>query len=444
MPLFCGILQRGLVGVLCLAFAGSCSLIMGDDEPQLPDSEDQEVVFTGPKTFEEEFPFVRFLERDDDLLSAVLTVPKDSGDSFKTQLEYMLPYLKPGPDGPEGQKAPPPRASITVFKDGGQVFNNDLEVANQKPWKSVGQFRPVEDLLQVTGSEEDLREIFEALDVWFNSGPQISIEATVYENLNNDSFERGMTQLGSTPLFEDVQGQAFLRSFGASFPATSNPTLAGGGLGGAFQVGLIDSSFQLDAVLQFLQQKGLVHVISEPKIVTRNGVTANVESTEEIPFLNVTGVNFSGAATFNVANKSVGVKMNVTPFLVGVDTIHLVIDVEVSRLGQNFVIGTDGNNQQILAPSLNTRKAKTEVYVRNGTTVIIGGLALTEQRESESKVPILGDLPLIGWFFSSRSTEEVETQVTFMFTPKIKDRPSIDRFGVGDFFDPFEAAEESE
>lgn len=444
MPRFCGILQRGLVGVLCLAFAGSCSMIWSEDEPQLPDPAEQEVAFTGPKTFEEEFPFIRFLENENGHLTAILTVPKGSGEGFKKQLIAMLPWLGDPLPADAAEGAEPPRALISVSTDGGQVFNNDLELANQRPWKSNGAFKPVEDLLQVTGSEEDLRAIFEALDVWYNSGPQISIEATVYENLNNDSFERGMTQLGTDPLFQDTQGQAFLRSVGASFPATSNPTLTGGGLGGAFQVGLIDSSFQLDAVLQFLKTKGLVHVISEPKIVTRNGVTANVESTEEIPFLNVTGVNFSGAATFNVANKSVGVKMSVTPFLVGVDTIHLVIDVEVSRLGQNFVIGTDGNNQQILAPSLNTRKAKTEVYVRNGTTVIIGGLALTEQRESESKVPILGDLPILGWLFSSRSTEEVETQVTFMFTPKIKDRPSIDRFGVGDFFDPFEAADGSE
>jgi type II secretory pathway component GspD/PulD (secretin) len=134
--------------------------------------------------------------------------------------------------------------------------------------------------------------------------------------------------------------------------------------------------------------------------------------------------------------------MYVTPFLVGVDTIHLVIDIEVSRLGQDFVIGTDGNNQQIIAPSLNTRKASTEVYVRNGSTVIIGGLKLIETRVSESRIPLLGDLPLLGFLFSSRSKEELDTTVTFMFTPKIKARPSIDPFG--DVFDPFEEAAESE
>ena len=136
--------------------------------------------------------------------------------------------------------------------------------------------------------------------------------------------------------------------------------------------------------------------------------------------------------------------MHVTPFLIGADTIHLVINVEISRLGQDFVLGVDGEDNQILAPSLNTRKASTEVYVRNGTHVIIGGLRLTEQREIESKIPIIGSIPGIGWLFSSRTTEDVETTVTFMFTPTIKDRPTIGRFGVGDYFDPFDKVEGAE
>lgn len=342
----------------------------------------------------------------------------------------------------EGESA---LATIEQLDGGGRVYDNNLDDANRFPWKGTGgTFKPIEDLLVVKGDEDSLREIFDAVDSWFNSGPQISIEAVVTENINNESFERGMVQLAGEPLFQDAQGSAFLRSIGGSFPTEVNPSTAGTGLGGAFQVGLVDSSFQLDAVLQFLQQEGLVDVVSQPRIVTRNGVTAAVESIEEIPFLNVTGVNFNGAATFAIANKAVGVKMFVTPFLVGVDTIHLVIDVEISRLGQDFVIGTDGNNQPIVAPSLNTRKARTEVYVRNGTHVIIGGLKLTSERASDNKIPLLGDIPLLGWLFSSRSTEELETTVTFMFTPKIKDRPSIDRFGGVEFFDPFDQAEGSE
>ncbi|MFK5954932.1 MAG: type II and III secretion system protein [Planctomycetota bacterium] len=427
---------RLVLGVLALSGALSlqaCSFF--ESEPEAPQTIVAAPVFSGPQSFEEEFPYVRIHENADGTLGAVLTVPQGSGDEFKKRLDDHCACLQV----PEGGTA---EASVDVIAGGGKVYSNDL-TSKRFPWVTAGKFSAVEDLLIVTGDEDSLREIFDAVDSWFNSGPQISIEAVVTENLNNSAFDRGMVQVAGNPLFQDAQSNAFLRSIGGSFPAPSNPTTSGSGLGGAFQVGLIDSSFQLDAVLQFLRQKGLVDIVSQPRIVTRNGVTASVESTEEIPFLKVGNVTLNGATVFTIGTNTVGVKMFVTPFLVGVDTIHLVIDVEISRLGQDFVIGTDGNNQQIVAPSLNTRKASTEVYVRNGTHVIIGGLKLVEHRESESKVPILGDIPIIGWLFSSRSDEDVETTVTFMFTPKIKDRPSIDRFGVGEFFDPFDQAEDS-
>jgi type II secretory pathway component GspD/PulD (secretin) len=434
---------------------GSCSTLFGDradseGQPLPIASQDDDVAFTGPKTFEEEFPFVRFIDHGDDTLTAILTVPKGSGDSVESQLRRMCDCL-PAPlvtvSDPAATEAVVEEdhagmASIYIEKEGGSVYSADLSAPTRMPWKATGAFKGIEDLVVVTGTEDQLREIFHSLDVWFNSGPQISIEATIFEVLNSETFERGMTQVGTNALFQDEQGQTFLNSIGGSFPTPGNPSVGGPGLGGAFQVGLVDSSFQLNAVLQFLEKEGLANVQSQPSIVTRNGVMASLESTEQIPFLEVKGVSFSGSATFNVGQKSVGVKMYVTPFLVGVDTIHLVIDIEVSRLGQDFVIGTDGNNQQIIAPSLNTRKASTEVYVRNGSTVIIGGLKLIETRVSESRIPLLGDLPLLGFLFSSRSKEELDTTVTFMFTPKIKARPSIDPFG--DVFDPFEEAAESE
>jgi len=423
----------GVVGFLGILSLQACSFF--ESEPEIPQTIVQEPVFSGPETFEEEFPYVRIHENESGTLSAVLTVPQGSGAEFKIRLDAVCSCLQV----PEGGV---PEATVEVLGGGGKVYSNDL-TSKRFPWATAGTFNSVEDLIIVTGDEESLREVFDAVDSWFNSGPQISIEAVVTENLNNAAFDRGMVQIADNPLFQDSQSNSFLRSIGGSFPTPTNPSTNGGGLGGAFQVGLIDSSFQLDAVLQFLRQKGLVDIVSRPRIVTRNGVTASVESVEQIPYLKVGNVTLNGSTAFTIGTNKVGVKMFVTPFLVGVDTIHLVIDVEISRLGQDFVIGTDANNQQIVAPSLNTRKASTEVYVRNGTHVIIGGLQLEEHREIESKVPILGDIPVIGWFFSSRSDEDVKTTVTFMFTPKIKDRPSIDRFGVGEFFDPFDAAEGS-
>ena len=126
--------------------------------------------------------------------------------------------------------------------------------------------------------------------------------------------------------------------------------------------------------------------------------------------------------------------MNVTPFLVGSDTVHLIIDVNVSRVAGTFDISATGT-ASIEAPSTTTRKAKTEVYVRNEESVVIGGMVLTGETVNESKIPLLGDLPLVGWMFSSRETTDDKTEVFFVIKPILKPRPSIEQFG--DLFDPF-------
>jgi hypothetical protein len=431
-----------------LAALPGCSLFFTEGDPFPDEVEEADPEFSGPQSFAEEFPYVRITELDVDRYQAVLTAPVDSGDGIKAVLLANCSFLRdkaaPPPAPPaEGEAAPldPATATVEVIAKGGKVFNAKADQA-QQPWSEKGAFVDIEDLIVLEGSEVDLRECFRTIDIWYNNGPQIEIQAAVLETIISDDFERGVVAVSGQPIFQKTDGKTFLRAIGGSFPTAGNPAITGGGLGGVAEVGLIDSVFQLDAAIQALQARNLADVVSRPSIVTRNGVPANLESIEQIPFLNVTSVTLSGAAAFNIGTKDVGVKLRVTPFQVGIDTIHLVIFVEVSRLGQEFVIGTDGNNQQITSPSLNTRRATTEVYVRNGQTVAIGGLKLREERVVTSKVPFLGDLPGIGWLFSSRREEDNESNVTFFITPNLKKRASIEP--IGDFFDPFTEAGASE
>lgn len=431
-----------------LAAAPGCSLFFTEGEPFPEELEQDGDGFTGPQSFAEEFPFVRITELDEGAYRAVLTAPLGSGQGIKAVLLGNCAFLKdkaaPPPAPPaEGAEAPPDlsTATIEVLEKGGKVFNATAD-ASQQPWSGVGTFLDVEDLIVLEGDEFDLRECFRTIDLWYNNGPQIEIQAAVLETIISDDFERGVVAVSGEPIFQKTNGKTFLRAIGGSFPTAGNPDISGSGIGGVAEVGLIDSVFQLDAAIQALEARNLADVVSRPSIVTRNGVPANLESVEQIPFLDVQSVNLTGAATFKITTKDVGVKLRVTPFQVGVDTIHLVIFVEVSRFGQDFVVGTDGNNQQITSPSLNTRRATTEVYVRNGQTVAIGGLKLREERVVTSKVPFLGDLPGLRWLFSSRREEDSESNVTFFITPNLKKRASIEP--IGDFFDPFAEAEAPE
>ncbi len=419
----------GLCALLpLLALGPSCSLLFDEGDP-FPDEEEQGATdFTGPQSFEEEFPFVRITELGIDYYRAVLTSPVGSGEDIKKILLANSSFLKDASAAPsaEGQAENPAHtATIMVMANGGKVFNSNAK-ADQMPWTEVGSFRDVEDLLVIEGPERDLREVFQLIDSWYNGGPQVEIKSVIIETIDTDEFQRGVNQIADdSPIFRDADGAAFLRSIGGSFPTDSG--------GGVAQIGLIDSNFLLDAAIQLLEEESLVDIVSQPSIVTRNGVPASIESTTKVPYLEPGGFSTSGTASFTVKTNEVGVKLKVTPFLVGVDTIHLVIFAEVSRIGQDIVIGTDVNGA-ISAPSFNTRSATTEVYVRNGQTVAIGGLVLNEKRTAESRVPFLGSLPVLGWLFSSSETSSVQTKVTFLITPQMKERPSIDR--IGEYFDP--------
>lgn len=410
--------------VVTVFLLGSCSTLFGEPDVPVDESGDpitqegEEAGYQGPQSIEDEFPFVRMLDHLDGTYTAIVTSPVGSGDSVVSTLQSFAPCLQG-----EGHTA-------KAVKDaqGGFVYHGVNTAGDGK-----GKFEPIEDLILLTGTEDEIREMFSIVDMWFNSGPQIEIQAEVFETRRSEGFLRGVTELAGTPLFQDAQNQTFLNAVSGSFPVTD--------AAGSFEFGLMDSSFQISGILQLLEQEGWVDILSRPRIITRNGVAASVESAENIPYLEIAQITANGIATYKVGKNPVGITLHVTPFLIGVDTVHLVIAVDVSRVAGDFDISATGT-AAIKAPATTTRKAKTEVYVRNGESVVIGGMVLTGETVTENKIPILGDLPIIGWLFSSRETTDDKTEVFFVIKPILKARPSIDPFG--DYFDPFEeeAAEE--
>ncbi len=407
-----------------------------------------------PLTLPERYQLIRFLAHEDGTYTAILTVPNGKGAEAVNHLQRLVPHLRTPaqlepPPPAEGQPAPPAPvvgrdvSSVEVVQGGGTAFLSALHPGNTAK-AVVGSMDPVEDLLLVRGNDDQIEDVLEALDVWYNAAPQIEIQAAVFEVTNNDLFERGVVQADGKPILQQGSPNVFLKSLGGQFPTAGNPNFvqnvpqsgAGPGLGGVFKIGFVDSDFELNAYLQFLQQNGVVDIISQPRVVTRNGIPAILSSTEKIPFLNPNSVTFSGTTTFNIQYNDIGVTLNVVPFLIGADTVHLVIQAEVSRLGREFVVGTDGVGNPISVPSTTKRSATTDVFVRSGQKVVIGGLRVEESRISESKVPLLGDLPLLGWLFSNKSEQEIGADIYFVITPVVKPVPTIDP--IGDVFSPFE------
>lgn len=426
---------------LPLLLAGtSCSLwqkgkgVIFEEEPAAG-AGSAETAATGPRSLPERHPFIRFIAHADGGWTGVATVPAGSGKQILGRLKALCTMDDAAePADPAGGENP----KLRLEEGGGGVFLADPTAKTWAP-AAASSWRAIEDLILITGTEAEVEEVLTALDLWYNASPQIEIQARVMDVLKSDLFERGVIQANGQPILEKTSSNVFLRALGGGFPSSGNPGFGAGtgssGLGGVFRVGFIDADFELDAYLQFLKQEGVVDILSQPSVVTRNGVAAIVDASESIPFLEPNAVNVAAAVSYKVTYKEIGVKLNVIPFLVGRDTLHLVITAEVSRLGRDFVIGLDTANNTITVPSTTRRSASTEVLVRNGQTVVIGGLKLLETRNEESKIPILGDIPLIGWLFSNSREETAETEIYFVITPIIKPIPTIEP--LGDYFDPF-------
>lgn len=438
-----GSAYRLSLGLLVLLCGSGCSLwqsgkeLVFEDQPTVDPAVANRPL--GPRTIQERYPFVRFISHPDRTITGVVTVPTGEGDKVVNQLKALC-RMDDGAEPPPSAdgKSAPINPKLYSQSAGGGVFSAG-GIATAKWDGKPGAWVPIEDLVLITGSEVEIEEVLGALDLWYNASPQIEIQATVFDVTNSDLFERGIVQADGQPILEKVDSSTFFKALGGSFPAPSNPGFGAGkgaaGLGGVFRVGFLDSNFQMDAYLQFLKQEGVVDIVASPRVVTRNGVPALIISAETIPFLAPGGVNLGGATNYTVAYKDVGVTLNVIPFLIGSDTLHLVINAEISRLGRDVVIGLDVNSNAITVPSTSRRTATTEVIVRSGTRVVIGGMKLRERRQQTSKIPILGDIPLLGWLFSNESKDTQETTIYFVIEPTVKPVPTIEK--IGDIFDPF-------
>lgn len=383
-----------------------------------------------PSSLEERYPFVRFIKQGE-LYTGILTVPTKFAATMEAQLRSFCRSLQPESG----------TAELTVLTDGGWAFSGNPK-ADSWTGPGTGQMKAVEDLLLVRGSRADLEEVLSFVDLFYNGGPQIEIQAEIFEVIDSDAFERGIrpaaaSLIQNTGTVQPNGAGPFFRGMGGGFPSASDPQFGGAGPGGVFSLAFVDDDIRVEAFLQLLRTTEGVDVVSRPRVVVRNGVPARLISKEEIPFLSPNAISSQGITGMTLGMKAAGVELYVQPFLMGGDTVHLVVSATASRIGRNFFIGTDTNGNPINVPSINTREAGTSITVRSGQKVVIGGLRLRELRSAESKVPILGDIPFLGWLFSSREDVEVDTEVIFVITPVVKTRaPSISAF-TEDIFDPF-------
>jgi len=169
----------------------------------------------------------------------------------------------------------------------------------------------------------------------------------------------------------------------------------------------LGSNYRLDAVLTAAESRGLLKILSRPRVITQNNIQAVVRQGVQIPV--VTAAQLGGPPT--VTYVAAFLRLTVTPQITVENTIFLNVDVENTT--PDFSQQVQGN------PSLLTQQALTQVLVSDGGTVVIGGVISTKNSVTINQVPLLGSIPMLGNLFKERAVSTETQELFFFITPKI-------------------------
>lgn len=160
----------------------------------------------------------------------------------------------------------------------------------------------------------------------------------------------------------------------------------------------------LNLEISALEAEGKGNIVSSPRVITADQTKARIEQGEEIPYQQATS---SGATS--VAFKKASLRLEVTPQITPEGNV--ILDLEVNKDSRGALTAA--------GPAINTKQVKTQVLVENGGTVVIGGIFTQDEQNEINKVPLLGDIPFIGYLFQNRVKSTRKTELLVFITPKI-------------------------
>jgi pilus assembly protein CpaC len=201
-----------------------------------------------------------------------------------------------------------------------------------------------------------------------------------------------------------------------SGPVNPNASVGGGILGGVLSgsaLNVLVMGGNMLGMLRLLQTQGAVRSLAEPNVIAMDGQQASFLAGGEFP---VPIVQSDGTRTIvTIVWKEYGVKLNFKPTIIDEDHIRLELEPEVSTIDFSNGVKFDG----FVIPGLKTRKAKTGIELRDGQSFALAGLLDNTESKSLSKVPVIGDIPILGNLFKSKQYQKNETELMFIVTAQL-------------------------
>jgi general secretion pathway protein D len=261
--------------------------------------------------------------------------------------------------------------------------------------------------LVIMASPNDYSNLIQVIKKLDRRSKQVFVQAMIAEISLDKSRELGV-QLGAIGGGQPSNNLTVAGMFDPlSSLATIGSILAGGG---TLTPVVNASAVNVTAVLKALDKNGLLNILSTPNILTSDNKEAEINVGENVPFQGSSTQSTIGTTT-SVERKDVGIILKIKPQISEGDYIRMEINQEISQV--------KAGKGQAIDLVTTKRSAKTNVVVKNRDTVVIGGLIQDTEEDVISKVPILGDIPLLGWMFKSTAKVRKKTNLVLLLTPYI-------------------------
>lgn len=279
---------------------------------------------------------------------------------------------------------------------------------------------------------EEIRSFIAAIDI---GARQVLIEARVVEA--NDTFNRDLgVKLGFiNSKANELGGSGWNVVGGKMSPAVTTGTTttpatltqnsmvgvnlpSGASSGGTLALSLFNASVTriLNLELTALEKDGIGKIISSPRVITANNVKAKIEDGTEVPYITTQAATTPGAAqTYTVSFKPAKLSLEVTPQITPEGTVRMMLVVKKEEPDWERAVAVSG----FLNPPIKSSVVETSVVVENGGTVVIGGVFVTKSGNTVNKVPLLGDIPVLGWLFKTKSESVDRRELLVFITPRL-------------------------
>ncbi len=277
----------------------------------------------------------------------------------------------------------------------------------------------------ITDRETKVRAMMDFIEQVDRITPQVLVEARIYDITSKDRFDLGVQwDAGTGTTYDDAgnplidsRTEPFAKGGFAGTVAKAENTTAG------VRLGWLSSSLDIDALISAQQEKVNAKLLANPRILVLDNETAQIKIVSEIPYQELQESSMGGSVG-TTAFREVGVELHVTPHLAKRDQM-VRLDLKPVFSVVTGEVQVAGVNVTYPQPVVDRREAETKLLVKNGQTIVLGGLRKKEVTKQINKVPFLGDLPIAGALFKYMGEDTINSELLVFITPWIVNQPTM-------------------